>query len=150
MTLDEAIKHCEEKAKELRTEAEQLRDIGEVISNSKQPYNEPVKNCLECAKEHEQLAEWLKELKRIKEAYKTGEVMNLEDMNLRRKKMNNDLKSIEAIKAYARKVLSEDNVTNFSLLKMFDYIVDHAPVYENCGFEKAETHMFEMRIGGAE
>ena len=67
MTLEEAIKHCEEKARELRTEAEQLRDIGKVISNPKQPYNEPVKNCLECAKEHEQLAEWLKELKDARE-----------------------------------------------------------------------------------
>lgn len=63
MTLDEAIKHCKEKAKELRLEAEQVRDIGEVVSSTKQPYNEPVKACLECAKEHEQLAEWLEELK---------------------------------------------------------------------------------------
>lgn len=60
MTLDEAIRHVEEKAKRLRTEAEQIRNIGELISNPKYPYNEPVKNCLECAKEHEQLAEWLK------------------------------------------------------------------------------------------
>ena len=65
--LDETIKHCEEKAKRLRTEAEQVRNIGELISNPKYPYNEPVKNCLECAKEHEQLAEWLKELKSFKE-----------------------------------------------------------------------------------
>lgn len=66
MTLDEAIKHYEEKAKELRTEAEQLRNIGEEISSPKQPYNEPVKNCLECANEHEQLAEWLKELRKLR------------------------------------------------------------------------------------
>ena len=71
MDLNEAIAHAEEKAKELRTEAEQLRDIGEVISNPKQPYNEPVKNCLACAEEHEQLAEWLKELKELKEAYES-------------------------------------------------------------------------------
>lgn len=62
MTLEEAIVHCKEKAKELRTEAEQLRDIGEVMSSPKQPYNKPVKNCLECANEHEQLADWLEEL----------------------------------------------------------------------------------------
>ena len=43
MTLEEAIKHCEEKMKEL----------GE--------------RCYECSKEHEQLAEWLKELKAYKE-----------------------------------------------------------------------------------
>lgn len=41
--------------------------------------------------------------------------------------MNNDLKSSEALKAYARKVLCKDNVTNISLLKMFDYIIDNAP-----------------------
>lgn len=73
MNLDEAIQHCEEKAKELRTEAEQLRDIGDAISNSKQPYNEPVKNCRECAEEHEQLAEWLKDYKRLLEEKTQGE-----------------------------------------------------------------------------
>lgn len=73
MDLNEAIKHFEEKAKELRTEAGQLRDIGEVISRPKQPYNEPVKNCLECAEEYEQLAEWLKELKDYREGLRTCE-----------------------------------------------------------------------------
>lgn len=52
--------------------------------------------------------------------------------------MNNDLKSSEALKAYARKVLCEDNVTNNSLLKMFDYIIDHAPSVELS--EKAEDY----------
>ncbi len=50
MTLDEAIKHCKEKAEELRDEA-----IG-VDSDEAQ-------DCIECANEHEQLAEWLEELK---------------------------------------------------------------------------------------
>jgi hypothetical protein len=40
MTLDEAIRHCEEKAQQ----------------------------CGYCCKDHAQLAEWLKELKRLKEA----------------------------------------------------------------------------------
>lgn len=63
MDLDEAINHCEEVAKEKRIEAN---------------YRIPPKTaCLECAEEHEQLAEWLTQLKRIKEAFKTGEVMNL-------------------------------------------------------------------------
>lgn len=53
MTLDEAIKHCEEKAEKLRKQAE-----GEMSF----PLNRK-SVCLECAKEHEQLAEWLKELK---------------------------------------------------------------------------------------
>ncbi len=43
MTLNEAIKHCEEKSKEL--------------------------GCTKCGKEHAQLAEWLKELKRYRFTY---------------------------------------------------------------------------------
>lgn len=45
MTLDEAIIHSREVAKEKRSEG-----------------------CIECAKEHEQLAEWLKELAERREA----------------------------------------------------------------------------------
>ena len=56
MTLDVAIKHTEEVAKE-------NRELFEKIGTS--PYDED--NCLECAKAHEQLAEWLKELKKYKE-----------------------------------------------------------------------------------
>lgn len=52
MTLDEAIKHCEEKAREIR----QAND--EMPSDCKLS-----KGLMECACEHEQLAEWLKELK---------------------------------------------------------------------------------------
>lgn len=66
MDLDEAIKHCEEKAEEKRKDYERAC-----------AYNIPSEGCLKCAEEHEQLAEWLTQLKRIKEAYKTGEVINL-------------------------------------------------------------------------
>ena len=47
MTLEEAIKHCHEKAEELRN-----------------PFGWKVETvvCVECAKEHEQLATWLEEL----------------------------------------------------------------------------------------
>ena len=59
MTLDEAIKHYEEKAEELRKDADYLDA----------PYGKGTSartDCLECAKEHEQLAEWLKELRKLK------------------------------------------------------------------------------------
>lgn len=81
MTLDEAIKHCKEKAEELRLKAEQVRDIGEVISSPKQPYNEPVKKCRDCAEEHEQLAEWLEDYKRLlgEKSYTMGYQDGLED-----------------------------------------------------------------------
>ena len=56
LTLDEAIKHCEEKTKELREQPfKEKMDIEDVAA------------CEECAEEHEQLAEWLKELKELKE-----------------------------------------------------------------------------------
>ena len=51
MTIDEAIKHCEE-------EAEKYMEYG--IETE----------CYQCGKEHEQLAEWLKELKHLKEEVK--------------------------------------------------------------------------------
>lgn len=57
MTLDEAIKHCEEKAKELSNKA--YAEWGKSMSE------EQAYNCNECAKEHEQLAEWLKDYKRL-------------------------------------------------------------------------------------
>ena len=53
MTLEQAIQHCHEKAKELRAEA---------VLQAHNP------ECEECASEHEQLAEWLTELKARREA----------------------------------------------------------------------------------
>lgn len=65
MTLDEAIKHCEEVAEELRNV-----DMGELdaLYCGDTEYIEARKNdCIECAREHKQLAEWLKELKQLRE-----------------------------------------------------------------------------------
>ena len=58
MTLDEAIKHCHEKAGHLR---EGVR-ISQSMTAAEQA------DCLECAKEHEQLASWLEELRERREA----------------------------------------------------------------------------------
>ena len=66
MTLDEAIKHCEEKAEELRKKATYINENPnptEFFANSIRE----AEDCIECAKEHEQLAEWLKELKKRRE-----------------------------------------------------------------------------------
>lgn len=57
LTLDEAIKHCHEKARELRKDYERAVAL-----------NIPSEGCLECANEHEQLAGWLTELKERREA----------------------------------------------------------------------------------
>ena len=65
MTLDEAIKHCEEKAKELSNKA--YAEWGKSMTE------EEAYDCNECAREHEQLAEWLKELKAYRELFESPE-----------------------------------------------------------------------------
>ena len=60
LTLDEAIKHCEEKKKELKEEAHSYSDD--------ERYSGAKADCLECAREHAQLAGWLTELQERREA----------------------------------------------------------------------------------
>lgn len=60
MILDEAIRHCEEVAKEKEQMAFDL-----VTTFNRETINS--KECKKCANEHRQLAEWLKEYKRLKE-----------------------------------------------------------------------------------
>ena len=76
MTIDEAIKHCDEVAEEKEREAEYRQetqgDMFKFLDDlSKSVGGEGVENdalneCLECASEHRQLAEWLKELERYR------------------------------------------------------------------------------------
>ena len=57
MTLDEAIKHCEEVVEEKLYEVQEcvaVHDMEDAIV------------CRKCGEEHEQLAEWLKELKQLR------------------------------------------------------------------------------------
>ena len=64
MTLDEAIKHCEEVAEENDYSAVLFRQKKEVSRFLEKAEAENAENeCRECAAEHRQLAEWLKELK---------------------------------------------------------------------------------------
>lgn len=58
-SLDEAIKHCKEKAEELERSAKLHQRPNRDVKGSGKRYL----SCLECAKEHRQLAEWLRELK---------------------------------------------------------------------------------------
>ena len=59
MTINEAIKHCEEVAEE---QENKFSISGEFLGNNA--------DCKECASEHRQLAEWLRELKAYREAEK--------------------------------------------------------------------------------
>ena len=60
MTLDEAIKHCEEVAEEKDKSVELYRAVKATEGL--------ITKCENCAKEHRQLAEWLKELKAYRQA----------------------------------------------------------------------------------
>ena len=53
MTIDEAIRHCEEVAENYRCERDDAADINDVGTAS---------DCQQCANDHEQLAKWLREL----------------------------------------------------------------------------------------
>lgn len=61
MTLDEAIKHAEERAEDLRKEG--------IIKQNRNNTDESVlaDRCIKCAEEYRQLAEWLKDYKRLLE-----------------------------------------------------------------------------------
>ena len=63
MTLNEAIKHCEEVAEE----NEEIYKAHCRIYSKEVVEKYPSPPCKKCAKEHRQLAEWLKELKQLKE-----------------------------------------------------------------------------------
>lgn len=69
MDLEEAIKHCEEVAKEKEEDAIIYHNCAKYKQNlyEKGLAKNTEKECLECAEEHRQLAEWLKELKSLKE-----------------------------------------------------------------------------------
>jgi len=81
MTLDEAIKHCEEVARQNEEDAilysnckkhkKNLYEIG-LAENAE-------KKCCECAEEHRQLAEWLKELKVFKS--RKGQWLRMSDLS---------------------------------------------------------------------
>ena len=62
MTLDEAIKHCEEVAFEQIEHAKSLKD-----SNKDKVIDVEENNCIQCANEHQRLAGWLKDYKRLLE-----------------------------------------------------------------------------------
>lgn len=62
MTIDEAIRHCEEIAEQNETQAEKIGR--QFIGSAMDKY---ATACRKCAAEHRQLAEWLTELKNRRE-----------------------------------------------------------------------------------
>ena len=68
MTIDEAIKHCEEVAKKNENDAQKWHNLTKnrlVDFCDKAIQSENL--CVKCAEEHRQLADWLIELKQLRE-----------------------------------------------------------------------------------
>lgn len=65
MTLDEAIMHCEEVAKENDDSAKEFYRVSKLETHpDRKRAEDGYVKCKKCAAEHRQLAEWLRELKR--------------------------------------------------------------------------------------
>lgn len=60
MTLDEAIKHCEDKVSEIGNYAVKA-DMNQMLTLDED------EECRECAEEHKQLAAWLREYKKLRQ-----------------------------------------------------------------------------------
>lgn len=70
MTIDEAIKHCEEVAWENDRKA---MCVEEAYQTTEQ------QNCEQCAADHRQLAEWLKELKELRNSIGAVKLGNMKE-----------------------------------------------------------------------
>lgn len=77
MTLDEAIKHCEEVAEELRNV--DMGELDALYCGDTECIEARKNDCIECANEHKQLAEWLIELKQFKEQESCEDVVSREE-----------------------------------------------------------------------
>lgn len=86
MTLDEAIKHCEEVAKNQKEDFKACplsSSECDGLTHCKVLKHGLNKGCLKCASEHRQLADWLKELKAYRKAEKEieQELVNWNDID---------------------------------------------------------------------
>lgn len=62
MTIDEAIKHCDEVIQKKRSMLLEISDTKEKNADDNE-----IEDCIKCKEEHEQLKEWLEEYKLLKE-----------------------------------------------------------------------------------
>lgn len=74
MTIEEAIQHCKDVAKEKRYECAECTEVQDYRS---------AEECNECAEEHKQLAEWLEELQQ-----RRGRATELAALESLRKQIN--------------------------------------------------------------
>ena len=79
LSIDEAIEHAREVAKEQRKDNENCKYKSEYgCKGCADYYSKP---CIECAEEHEQLAEWLEELKSLREYKERMEMQYIDDID---------------------------------------------------------------------
>ncbi len=74
MTIDEAIRHCEEVANSKEREAEFETDYECYFMTDKER-----EECKECAADHRQLAEWLTELKELRNSIGAVKLKDMKD-----------------------------------------------------------------------
>ena len=92
MTLDEAIKHCEEVAEEQEKAAKEWHENQvrkcELIPFAEMDYTHE-NECKKCAEEHRQLAEWLRELRAYRKIKDSNlkKYLTLKNCNILYKKM---------------------------------------------------------------
>ena len=105
LTIDKAIAHAREVARENKYRAEHKS----FHRNDK----DEISACLQCAEEHEQLAEWLKELQHYKDLEEQGRLVILPDgMNLR--------KLLDILTEYSPGCPSDYNLINRCELSCFE------------------------------
>ncbi len=93
LTLDEAIKHCLEAARQNEDSAILYKNCKEIKRNTYEVLTAEAaeQKCLSCAAEHRQLAEWLKELKELKNSVGAVELELLKEAQAELEKRGNML-----------------------------------------------------------
>lgn len=128
MTLEEAIKHCENVAEENETDfrlcPNQECNGSEDCSCLKHGSG---KGCLKCATEHRQLAKWLKELKELREQNSPVSVSGTSDL-IRRQERSNKWRVINKFEDCCYAKCSQCNVT-----QVFYYNKPLTNFCPNCG-----------------
>ena len=157
MTLEEAIKHCEEVAKENDDSAKEFYRVSKLETHPDRKYAEDVYvECKKCAAEHRQLAEWLKELKKrrakddelgrdvfdtisrqaaidIITAYPHGDVWNVENMESMVYEIKNLPPAQPDVEYISRQAVTESDLIDWYI----NSVDDSEPVW-------TEEHVYEL------
>lgn len=118
MTIDEAIEHSGEKAKEQRYYASFERN------------GMMYQSCIKCAEEHEQLAEWLEQLKEYKQLEEHGRLVKLP--------YNSNLRDSKPCCRCDSRQTNADRIRNMSDEELAEFLAYNA-YCEECYVEKDDS-----------